>query len=234
MLGEGFLDWLREQDDRTKTGLIGQLEERERALIRHDWPLWRREAQSPPRGAWNCWVICAGRGFGKTRTGAEWVRECAILDPDARIALVAASLGEARSVMVEGESGVLAICPPNYRPFYEPSLKRLTWPNGAMAFLYSAAEPESLRGPQHSHAWCAGPERGVCQRRPLSDRRVAPSRGQRQHNRAAVEPAGRRVLGRCSDRFRCMVRAGGDAGMLGWRAMDLLPAPGRNACLQRG
>jgi phage terminase large subunit-like protein len=154
MLGKGFLDWLREQDDRTKTGLIGQLEERERALIRHDWPLWRREAQSPPRGAWNCWVICAGRGFGKTRTGAEWVRECAILDPDARIALVAASLGEARSVMVEGESGVLAICPPNYRPFYEPSLKRLTWPNGAMAFLYSAAEPESLRGPQHSHAWC--------------------------------------------------------------------------------
>lgn len=109
MLGKGFLDWLREQDDRTKTGLIGQLEERERALIRHDWPLWRREAQSPPRGAWNCWVICAGRGFGKTRTGAEWVRECAILDPDARIALVAASLGEARSVMVEGESGVLAI-----------------------------------------------------------------------------------------------------------------------------
>ncbi|WP_306087833.1 phage terminase large subunit family protein [Qipengyuania flava] len=152
MLGDGFLDWLREQDDRTKTGLIAQLEERERALIRHDWPLWRREAQSPPRGAWNCWVICAGRGFGKTRTGAEWVRECAILDPDARIALVAASLGEARSVMVEGESGVLAICPPNYRPFYEPSLKRLTWPNGAMAFLYSAAEPESLRGPQHSHA----------------------------------------------------------------------------------
>ncbi|MGY8974224.1 MAG: terminase large subunit domain-containing protein, partial [Sphingomonadales bacterium] len=154
MLGDGFLDWLRKQDDRTKTGLIAQLEERERALIRHDWPLWRREAQSPPRGAWNCWVICAGRGFGKTRTGAEWVRECAILDPDARIALVAASLGEARSVMVEGESGVLAICPPNYRPFYEPSLKRLTWPNGAMAFLYSAAEPESLRGPQHSHAWC--------------------------------------------------------------------------------
>ena len=148
MLGEGFLDWLREQDDRTKTGLIGQLEERERALIRHDWPLWRREAQSPPRGAWNCWVICAGRGFGKTRTGAEWVRECAILDPDARIALVAASLGEARSVMVEGESGMLAICPPNYRPFYEPSLKRLTWPNGAMAFLYSAAEPDSLRGPK--------------------------------------------------------------------------------------
>lgn len=154
MLGDGFLDWLRKQDDRTKTGLIAQLEERERALIRHDWPLWRREAQSPPRGAWNCWVICAGRGFGKTRTGAEWVRESAILDPDARIALVAASLGEARSVMVEGESGVLAICPPNYRPFYEPSLKRLTWPNGAMAFLYSAAEPESLRGPQHSHAWC--------------------------------------------------------------------------------
>jgi phage terminase large subunit-like protein len=96
----------------------------------------------------------AGRGFGKTRAGAEWVRMIAESDPTARIALVAATLGEARSVMVEGESGIMAHCPPDRRPVFEPSLQRLTWPAGAQATLYSAQEPESLRGPQHSHAWC--------------------------------------------------------------------------------
>jgi len=75
-------------------------------------------------------------------------------DPEARIALVAASLGEARAVMVEGESGLLAISPPQRRPQFEPSLRRLTWPNGAQATLFAAGEPESLRGPRHSHAWC--------------------------------------------------------------------------------
>jgi phage terminase large subunit-like protein len=96
----------------------------------------------------------AGRGFGKTRAGAEWVRSVAEANPEARIALVAASLHEARSVMVEGESGLIAICPPQQRPRYEPSLRRILWPNGAQAQLYSAGEPEALRGPQSSHAWC--------------------------------------------------------------------------------
>ncbi|MXO55503.1 ATP-binding protein [Altererythrobacter gangjinensis] len=96
----------------------------------------------------------AGRGFGKTRAGAEWVRYLAEEDPLARIALIGASLAEARAVMVEGESGLLACSPPYRMPRFEPSLRRLTWPNGAIATLYSAAEPESLRGPQHSHAWC--------------------------------------------------------------------------------
>jgi phage terminase large subunit-like protein len=96
----------------------------------------------------------AGRGFGKTRAGAEWVRQVAENDGEARIALVAASLSEARAIMVDGESGLLAISPPHRRPKFESSLRRLTWPNGAQATLYSAGEPESLRGPQHSHAWC--------------------------------------------------------------------------------
>lgn len=118
------------------------------------WTLWAREQQSPPSGDWRTWLIMAGRGFGKTRAGAEWVRAIAEAEPDARIALVAASLGEGRAVMVEGESGLLSVCPPRRRPQFEPSLRRLTWPNGALATLYSAGEPESLRGPQHSHAWC--------------------------------------------------------------------------------
>lgn len=126
----------------------------ERSALRHHWQLWARPEQLPPEGAWRTWLVMAGRGFGKTRLGAEWVRQMAQEHPDARIALVGASLAEARSVMVEGERGLLACCPPRRRPKFEPSLRRLTWPNGAQATLYSAAEPEGLRGPQHSHAWC--------------------------------------------------------------------------------
>jgi phage terminase large subunit-like protein len=119
-----------------------------------DWTWWRRDDQCPPLGDWHVWMLLAGRGFGKTRTGAEWVRGLAAANPSARIALVAASLHEARQVMVEGESGLLAIAPDRERPDYESSLRRLTWPNGAIATIYSAAEPDSLRGPEHSAAWC--------------------------------------------------------------------------------
>ena len=133
---------------------LSQLSPEERREFNHHWRLWARDEQVSPPGDWQHWLIMAGRGFGKTRAGAEWAREIADADPEARIALIAASLGEARSVMVEGESGLLAICPPGHMPSFEPSLRRLTWPNGAQATLYSAGEPESLRGPQHSHAWC--------------------------------------------------------------------------------
>jgi phage terminase large subunit-like protein len=118
------------------------------------WRYWANAGQIPPPSDWRVWLVMAGRGFGKTRAGAEWVRAVTESDPQARVALVAASLAEARSVMVEGESGILACCRPRHMPRYEPSLHRLIFPNGAQAFLYSAAEPESLRGPQHSHAWC--------------------------------------------------------------------------------
>lgn len=133
---------------------LAKLTEHERKELRYHWTLWARRDQLPPAGDWSAWLICAGRGFGKTRAGAEWVREIAKREPEARIALVGASLTEARAVMVEGESGVLECSPPHRCPAYEPSLRRLTWANGAQATLYSAAEPESLRGPQHSHAWC--------------------------------------------------------------------------------
>ena len=118
------------------------------------WRLWAHEGQLPPPGDWHTWIILAGRGYGKTRAGAEWVRSVAESDPTARIALVGDSLGEARRVMVEGPSGLLAIGRPRLRPQFEPSRRQLTWPSGAVATLYAAGEPESLRGPQHSHAWC--------------------------------------------------------------------------------
>lgn len=96
----------------------------------------------------------AGRGFGKTRTGAEWVRGLVESGQAKRIALIAPTAADARDVMVEGESGILACSPPWFRPVYEPSKRRLTWPNGALATTYSADEPERLRGPQHDASWC--------------------------------------------------------------------------------
>lgn len=126
----------------------------EREQLPHHFQTFAHDGQLPPPGDWRVWLMMAGRGFGKSRAGAEWVRSIAADNPDARIALVAASLQEARSVMVEGESGLLACFPAAERPHFEPSLRRVTFRNGAMATLYSAAEPESLRGPQHSHAWC--------------------------------------------------------------------------------
>jgi predicted phage terminase large subunit-like protein len=98
--------------------------------------------------------VLAGRGFGKTRTGAEWVRDQIENHGRRRVALVAPTAGDARDVMVEGESGLLSIYPPSKKPLYEPSKRRITFANGALATTYSADEPERLRGPQHDSAWC--------------------------------------------------------------------------------
>ncbi|MGB3754226.1 MAG: terminase family protein [Parerythrobacter sp.] len=132
---------------------LAELSQEGQALLRSHWPVWAHGAQKAPEGDWHVWTIMAGRGFGKTRAGAEWVRNIAESNPRASIALVADTLGDARRVMVEGESGILAISPPQTRPDYEPSNRRLNWPGGASAMLYGASEPDSLRGPQHSHAW---------------------------------------------------------------------------------
>lgn len=146
--------WLIHAKTEERKRFLGGLAGAECAEWHFHWRFCARPAQLPPSGDWRTWLVLAGRGFGKTRCGAEWVRMVAERDPQARIALVAASLHEARAVMVEGESGLLAIGAPWRSPRFEPSLRRLVWPNGAIAMLYSAGEPESLRGPQHSHAWC--------------------------------------------------------------------------------
>lgn len=121
---------------------------------RYDWQQQARPSQRQPEGSWRTWLILAGRGFGKTRTGNETVRAKIECGEWKRVALVAPTAADARDVMVEGESGMLSVCPPSFRPLYEPSKRRLTWPNGALATLYSADEPERLRGPQHDGAWC--------------------------------------------------------------------------------
>ncbi|WP_442896925.1 DNA-packaging protein [Erythrobacter sp.] len=154
----GWLEWLANLQPDVRGQVIAAVSQRlngtERNAFDYHWNMLARPAQLAPAGSWRRWLIIAGRGFGKTRAGAEWVRSVAESHCDARIALVAASLAEARAVMVEGESGLLACCPPDERPLFEPSLRRLTFANGAQVQLFSAAEPESLRGPQFSHAWC--------------------------------------------------------------------------------
>jgi phage terminase large subunit-like protein len=143
-----------EEGAKVRRILSVELDQAEKNGFDYIWDYVARPQQLPPPGDWRIWLIMAGRGFGKTRAGAEWVRMIAESHPDARIALVSSSLAEARAVMVEGESGLMAICCPGHKPHYEPSLHRIRFRSGAQAQLFSAAEPESLRGPQHSHAWC--------------------------------------------------------------------------------
>jgi phage terminase large subunit-like protein len=143
---------------------VSTLSADEAAFLDHDWQLWARDDQLPPPlsqggGPWTTWLILGGRGAGKTRAGAEWVRGLALGQPPfadrpvERIGLIGETLGDARAVMVDGPSGLLAIHPPAQRPAYNASRRELTWPNGAVAQLFSADDPDSLRGPQFGAAW---------------------------------------------------------------------------------
>lgn len=135
--------------------LLGPWRELDLATEEDAPPRWRdiaRPNQVAPDGAWRVWLILAGRGWGKTRTGAEWVKE-QVEAGAKRIALVGPTAADARDVMIEGESGILAVFPADERPLYEPSKRRITFRNGAIATAYSADEPERLRGPQHDAAW---------------------------------------------------------------------------------
>lgn len=120
----------------------------------YDWRgFLARPDQIAPDGDWDIWLCLAGRGWGKTRTGAEWVREEVKAGRASRLAIIAETAADARDVLVEGDSGILAVHPKSERPQYEPSKRRLTWPNGAVATLFNASEPDQLRGPQFDAAW---------------------------------------------------------------------------------
>lgn len=123
------------------------------ARLAQNWLMQARPSQLPPPGDWRVWMIMAGRGFGKTRAGAEWINQLARSQPGISIALVGATQDDVRQVMIEGESGLLNLPGDGARPDYRPALRRLVWPGGASAICYSAAEPESLRGPQQHFAW---------------------------------------------------------------------------------
>lgn len=136
-----------------------------RARLKYSWDFWARPNQVEPEvgnggGPWSTWLILAGRGFGKTRTGAETVAKWATGSTPlgkgqcSRIALVAETGADARDVMILGESGLCNVGHPDFRPTYHPSKRQVEWPNGAQAWLYNAVEPDQLRGPQHDAAWC--------------------------------------------------------------------------------
>lgn len=132
--------------------IIRQLTPVEAMALLHTWKVWARPEQLSPAGTWDNWLILAGRAWGKTRTGSQWVHEQA--EKVGRIALIARTAADIRDVMVEGESGLIATAHPARRPKYEPSKRRLTWPNGCIATTFSAEEPDQLRGPQYEKAWC--------------------------------------------------------------------------------
>ncbi len=121
--------------------------------LRHSWELWARPEQLPPRSRlWRLWLILAGRGWGKTRTGAEAVRQA--VDAGAkRIALVGATVADVRDVMIDGESGLLAVFPKHQQPNYQSSKRRVVFHTGAYATIYSSEKARQLRGPQHELAW---------------------------------------------------------------------------------
>jgi phage terminase large subunit-like protein len=129
------------------------------AALKYNWEFWARPNQLEPLGDWTTWLILAGRGFGKTRVGAETIRKWVCGDTPlapgrcSRIALVAETAADARDVMVLGESGLLAVHPKDFRPEWSPTNRCVTWPNGAKAWTYNATEPDQLRGPQHDGAW---------------------------------------------------------------------------------
>lgn len=124
--------------------------------IGRGWEISGRDEQRPPQGDWGTWLVMGGRGSGKTRAGAEWVHGLALSAgprTDLRIALIAETLGDAREVMIDGASGIARIAR-RLRPEVEISRRRIVWPNGAMAQIFSSEDPESLRGPQFHYAWC--------------------------------------------------------------------------------
>ena len=133
---------------------VTELSDAEALELYYDWETWARPNQLiPPQEWWTIWLILAGRGWGKTRCGAEFVRYHVENGLAGRIALIAEDAGDARDVMIEGESGILAISHPKMKPLFVPSKRRLEWPNGAIATIYSDNDPETLRGPQHDLAW---------------------------------------------------------------------------------
>jgi phage terminase large subunit-like protein len=132
--------------------LIQELQLR-KEMLKFDWSKMARPNQLLPPGDWTYWLILAGRGFGKTRTGAETVRHWVNRGREQYVNLIGATADDARDIMIDGESGILAVCPRDERPIYKKSERKLIWPNGAESLIFTADEPERLRGKQHSKLW---------------------------------------------------------------------------------
>lgn len=147
----------RRFSDKEIAELIGSLSEEEAKILMYDWNFWARPEQLQPPGTWFLWLILCGRGWGKTRTGSEWIirRAKAGMGP---IALIGETAGDVRDTMIEvGDSSIINVAPPDFKPEYEPSKRRLTFPNGVIATTFSGQDPDQLRGPQHQTVWMDEP-----------------------------------------------------------------------------
>jgi phage terminase large subunit-like protein len=156
-VGKQVVELLLTASEEVAEAIVGEMDPQALRRFVADWPAWVHEGQEEPAGeAWRVWVMLAGRGFGKTRAGAEWVSGLARSHPGACFALVAANANEARQVMIEGRSGLIAVARPHERSAmrWEPSRRRLRFASGAEAFVYSGAHANALRGPEHHFAWC--------------------------------------------------------------------------------
>ncbi len=151
--------WIGSADVAVQDRFLNDLDEGELLALPFLFEFWAMPHQLPPTGDWRSWVIMGGRGAGKTRAGAEWVRAqvegARPLDAGRcrRVALVGETIEQVREVMIFGDSGILACSPADRRPDWEATRKRLVWPNGAVATVHTAHDPEGLRGPQFDAAW---------------------------------------------------------------------------------
>jgi phage terminase large subunit-like protein/ribosomal protein L37AE/L43A len=145
-------DHLRSLPPEERLRRIRELTDREALALYYDWSFWARPNQLLPGGDWTCCLVMAGRGFGKSRMGAETVRTWKNHFP--LVNIIGPTADDAREVMVEGDSGILAVCPPWERPTYLPSKRQLEWRNGSKTLIFTADEPERLRGHQHNKLWC--------------------------------------------------------------------------------
>lgn len=155
--GKSWAVWIASLGESRRREVLTELvtTEDEWRALNHEWTFWARPDQFPPEGHWFLWLMLSGRGAGKSRAGAEWVhREAMEGDERRRIALIGKTPGDVRDVMIEGISGITRIAPPHERPEYQPTKRRLTWPTGATATVFSGANPEQTRGFSGDRAWC--------------------------------------------------------------------------------
>lgn len=151
--GKSWKQVLAQLPPEESDAILAELKDDEAGILLNDWFLTARREQIPPPGPWSTWLILAGRGFGKTRTGAEWLIEQHQNHMCETSAIVGATSMDIRRFCLEGESGILTIAPNHYRPLHRPSGPKLIWPDNSETLIYTAEEPERLRGPNHYKAW---------------------------------------------------------------------------------
>ncbi|MGQ0661754.1 DNA-packaging protein [Sphingosinicella sp.] len=191
------------EPEEVQRAVLKRLTKPQRRELRERWLAWAHPGQAAPpafagagQGDWRAWLLMAGRGFGKTRAGAEWVSALARADPSLRIALVGGTNDEVRKVMIEGESGLFAVARPDERFGYAAVAGTLRFPSGALAQVYSSRNPEKLRGPQHHIAWCDELAKWARPDETWDNLMLGLRLGERQHAVVTTTPRAIPLLGR--------------------------------------